>query len=86
MDCIKIIPSKIYHFEYSSGVRILGRVKGVDSVNIYFYDYLYYLADGESFDAGDFLYAEREDMIKIRGATQGEKQRLLAFSIINETI
>lgn len=79
-NVIEMQPGKIYYLSYG-GTEIVGRYKGDDVCNYFFYDYLHQWAGFETFRHGDSLYCVKSGLVEIREATQTEKQALIRKSI-----
>jgi hypothetical protein len=75
---------KIYFVDFG-GTQILGRYKGDDVCNYFFYDYLHYWAGHESYRSNK-PYTVKHGIELIREASAAEKHTLLKFSIEHNTI
>ncbi len=78
-------PGKIYYISFG-GTEIVGRYKGDDVCNYFFYDYLHQWAGRENYHHGKGTYTVKHGIEEIREATQTEKQALLRKSIEYNTI
>ena len=76
---------KIYFLSYGGNTQILGRYKGDDACNYYWFDLVHYWNGFETFRS-NHGYSVKHGVSEIRRATKPEKHTLIRFEIENETI
>ncbi len=76
---------KIYYLDYGNNTQIIGRYKGSDACQHFFYDLLHYWNGFESFRCGN-EYCVKSGIENIRRASKSEIHSLIRHEIENDCI